>query len=84
MKIQHHKISKFLKDSTAPKFSTRKWTEVNDSLGSQYSVNKNISFKTPMLRSDLCDHSDTYIVVKGTITTKGTDDANKKKANLKK
>ena len=37
-----------------------------------------------MLRSDLCDYSDTYIVVKGTITTKGTYDANKKKANLKK
>ena len=37
-----------------------------------------------MRRSDLCDYSDTYIVVKGTITTKGADDANKKKANHKK
>ena len=37
-----------------------------------------------MRRLDLCDYSDTYIVVKGTITTKGTDDTNKKKANLKK
>ena len=82
--MQQHKLSKFLKDSTVPKFATRKWIEVNNSLGSQYSVNKNISFKTPMLRSDLCDYSDTYIVVKRTITTEGTDDANKKKANLKK
>ena len=33
---------------------------------SQYSVNKSIGFKTPMLRSDLCDYSDAYIVVKKT------------------
>ena len=29
---------------------------------------KNIRFRTLMIRSDLCDYSDTYIVVKGTIT----------------
>ena len=28
-----------------------------------------------MLRSDLCDYSDAYIVVKGTITDEGDDDA---------
>ena len=28
-------------------------------------VNKNIRFKTSMLRSDLCNYSDAYIVVKG-------------------
>ena len=33
----------------------------------QYSVNKNIRFKTYMLRSDLCDYSDACIVVKGTV-----------------
>ena len=27
-----------------------------------------MTFKTSMLRSDLCDYSDTYIVVKGDIT----------------
>ena len=31
-----------------------------------------------MLRSDLCDYSDAYIVVKGTITVEGNDD-NKKR-----
>ena len=29
----------------------------------QYSVNKNVRFKTPLLRSDLCDYSDAYIIV---------------------
>ena len=38
---------------------------------SQYSFNKNIRFKTSMLRSDLCDYSDAYIVVKGTIDLLG-------------
>ena len=44
---------------------TINWNEVNYLSGGQYSVNKNIKFKTPMIRSDLCDYSDVYIVVKG-------------------
>ena len=36
-----------------------------------------------MLRSDLCDHSDVYIVVKRIITVEGDDgDKKEKKANL--
>ena len=46
---------------------TKKWIEVNDVLNSQYSVKKNISFKISILRLDLCDYSDAYIVVKGAI-----------------
>ena len=46
------------------KFVTR-----NDLLNGQYSANKNIRFKTPMLRLVLGDYSDVYIVVKGTIDT---------------
>ena len=37
-----------------------------------YSPNKEIRIKTSMLRSDLCDYSDAYIVVKGDITREGT------------
>ena len=33
-----------------------------------YNVNKEIRIKTSMLRSDLYDYSNVYIVVKGTIT----------------
>ena len=46
-------------------------------LKGQYSFNKNVRFKTSMLGSDLCDYSDTYIVVKGTITVAGTNSASK-------
>ena len=65
------KISKLLNDSTVSKFVTIKWIEVNDLSSGQYSVNKNIRFKTSMLISDLSDYSDAYIVVKGTITVEG-------------
>ena len=47
-----------------------------------YSVNKEIRIKTSMLRSDLCDFSDAYIVVEGDITLEGDNDANKRNKNL--
>ena len=31
--------------------------------GDQYSVDMNTRFKFPILRSDLCDYSDAYIIV---------------------
>ena len=39
---------------------------------------KILGFKTSKLRSDLCDFSNAYIVVKGEITVKGDNNANKK------
>ena len=61
--MEHHKMFKLLNDRTVSKFVTRKWIEVNDLLNSQYSVNKNIRYKTPMLRSDLCDCSDVCVTI---------------------
>ena len=52
------KISKLLNNSTVSEFVTKKWIEVNDLSGGQYSVNKNVRFKTSMLRSNLCDYND--------------------------
>ena len=49
------------------KFVTREYVRVNG-LSNKYNENKSIRFKTPMLRSNLCDYSDAYILVKGTIT----------------
>ena len=75
--MEHHKISKLLNDLTVSKFVTRKWIKVNDLSDGQYSVNKNITFKTTMLRSNFCNYSDVYIVMKGKITVKDNDNANK-------
>ena len=47
--MEHDKISKLLNVSTVSKVVIKKWMEVNDLSGGQYSVNKNIRFDTPML-----------------------------------
>ena len=49
------------------KFVPKEYVRVT-SLSNTYNENKSIRFKTPMLRSNLCDYSDAYILVKGTIT----------------
>ena len=69
-------------DKDLPRFVTKKWIEVYDQSGGNYNVNKEIRIKTSMLRSDLCDYSDAYIVVKGDITLEGDNDANKRNKNL--
>ena len=55
-------------DKDLPRFVTRKWIEVYDESEENFNVTNEIRTKTSMLRSDLCDYSDAYIVVKGTIT----------------
>ena len=57
------------------KFATREYVRVNG-LSKRYNENKYISFKTPMLRSDLCDYADAYILVNGTITVAAAAGAN--------
>ena len=62
-----------------PRFITKKLVEVHDQSGSaedRYKPSKQIKFKTSMQRSDLCDVSDAYIVVKGTISVADPNDAN--------
>ena len=60
-----------------PKFVTKKWIEVYDRSEKNYNADKKIRLKTSILRSDLCDFSDAYIVVKGTITVTNPNDAKK-------
>ena len=50
------------------KFRTRNWIEINDKSRGTYNTNSQIKFKTSMLKSSLCDYSDAYILVSGTIT----------------
>ena len=58
------------------KFRTRNWVEINDYIRGAYSPNKQIRFKTVMLRSSLCDYSDAYILVKENISVNNTADNN--------
>ena len=70
--MEYDKINNLLdsESENLSKFVTRQYVKVN-SLSNTYNENKSIRFKTPMLRSNLCDSSDAYILVKGTITVIG-------------
>ena len=67
--MEYDKINNLLdsQSENLSKFVTREYVRVN-SLSKTYNENKPIRFKTPMLRSDLCDYADAYILVSGTIT----------------
>ena len=56
----------------------KNWIEVYDQSEGNYNINKEITIKTSILRSDLCDFSDAYIDVKGDITVTEPDNAKKK------
>ena len=70
--MEYQKITNLLGNTSdkVPRFITKKWIEVYDQSGETYNTNKQIRFKTSMLRSDLCDYSDAYIVVKGVLLLK--------------
>ena len=68
--MDYQKIANLLdnKASNQPsKFRTRNWAEINDENRGRYDSN-DIKFKNTMLRSNLCDYPDAYILVQGTIT----------------
>ena len=62
-KINNLLLSEDNESEKLSKFVTREYVRVN-SLSNTYNENKSIRFKTPMLRSNLCDYSDAYILVK--------------------
>ena len=73
--MEYQKIAKLIDDNTLnqpSKFRTRNWIEINDESRGAYNVNSQIKFKTTKLKSSLCDYSDAYILVKGTITVNNT------------
>ena len=72
--MEYQKIANlFSNASNQPsKFRTKDWVEINDESRGTYPVNKQIKFKTSMLRSSLCDYSDAYILVKGNISVNNT------------
>ena len=72
--MEYQKIANLLEDeSNKPsKFRTRNWVEINDDARGTYSPNRQIKFKTLMLRSSFCDYGDAYLVVKGNISVNNT------------
>ena len=73
--MEYQKIANLIDYNTLnqpSKFRTRNWIEINDESRGVYNVNSQIKFKTTMLKSSLCDYSDAYILVKGTIDVNNT------------
>ena len=74
--MEFNKINNLLGSAhdKVPRFITKKWIEVQSQSGNTYNTSKPIRFKISVLRSDLCNCSDAYVWVKGTITD--TDPSN--------
>ena len=73
--MEYQKIANLLESTSdnPSKFRTRNWIEINYESRENY-ANSDIRFKTKMLRSNLCDYVDSYIIVKGIITITGVGD----------
>ena len=73
--MEYQKIANLLDDASSnqpSKFKTKNWLEVNHESRGTYNVNSQIKFKTTILKFSLCDYSDAYTFVKGTITVTNT------------
>ena len=59
-------------DNESSKFATRKWYIINDQNNTHYSEgdedSTTVIFETKVIKSNLCDYSDTYILVNGNMT----------------
>ena len=68
--MEYQKIANLLDSAwnKPSKFRTRNWVEINDHIRGAYSPNKQIRFKTAILRSSSCDYGDAYILVTGNIS----------------
>ena len=84
--MEYQKIANLIDDTSnqPSKFRTRNWVEINDESSGAYNVNSEIKFKATMLKSSLCDYSDAYIIVKGTISVTNTAAAGAASNNINK
>ena len=71
--MEYQKLAIFLNNTLdePSKFRTKNWVEINDESKKLYNTGSDIKFKTTLLRSNLCDYADVYILVQGTITITG-------------
>ena len=68
--MEYYETANLLNDESnkSSTFRTRNWVEINDEARCTYFPDKQIKFKTQMLRSRLFDYGDAYILVKENIT----------------
>ena len=57
-----------MNEASDSKFLARKWNVVNDQSDANYDVGNEIMYNTVVLKSNLCDYNDAYILVMVDIT----------------
>ena len=74
--MEYQEITNLLNNtqSKTSKFRTRNWVEINGKSRETCKDSDQIKFNTPMIKSNLCDYNDAYILVTGTITITGAGD----------
>ena len=78
--METQKIANLLNgsDNESLKFATRKWYIINDQNNGQYGNRDEngttIKFETKVIKSNLCDYSDTYVLVTRDIAAVGGDE----------
>ena len=68
--MEHQKILNLLNEASDYKFVKIKWNIVNNQSNTNYDAGNEIIYSTEVLRSNLCDYNNGYILVRGDIITK--------------
>ena len=67
--MEHQKILNSLNEANDSKFVTREWNIVNDQSNANYDTGNEIIYNTEVLKFNICDSNDAYILVRGDIIT---------------
>ena len=84
--MENRKIINLLNknDTNSKHFATKKWYVINDENNTNYGIDKNtgannpdtIKYDTRVLKPNLCDYAEAYILVDGTIRGTGGNNNN--------
>ena len=66
--MEHENVINILNEPNDSKFVARKSNTVNDQSNMNYDVGNEIIFNTEVLKSNLCDYNDAFILVRGDVT----------------
>ena len=66
--MEQLKTLNLLNEAIDSNFVTRKWNIGNNNSKSNYDTSSEITYNTEILKSNLCDYNDAYILVRSFIT----------------
>ena len=66
--MEHQKILNLLNEASGSKFVMRKWNIFIDQSNANYDVGNEITYNTEVLKYNLCDYNDAFILVKDDVT----------------